>query len=367
MKQKEESLRFLENRTTADPTRPASTGPVRQVLDGDIASPPPIWLMRQAGRYLPEYRAVRDKAGSFLDLCFNPELAAAVTLQPVRRFDFDAAILFSDILVIPFALGRSVAFVENEGPRLEPIDATGIDALTSEDTTARLMPILETVARVRGELDTGKTLIGFCGAPWTVATYMIAGRGTPDQAPARRFAAEEPAAFQRLIDRLVSVSADYLIAQIRAGADVVQIFDSWAGILSEDGFQRWCIAPTTALVARVKEAEPAARIIGFPKGAGLRLDHYVEATGVDGVGIDWTVPLAFARERLQPAVAVQGNLDPMVLIAGGSSLDAAIDRLCDTLGHGRFIFNLGHGILPETPIAHVERLVERVHARGGRS
>jgi uroporphyrinogen decarboxylase len=365
MKQKEDSLSLLEKEGDTASSRFSPRGRVRKILDGDVLSPPPIWLMRQAGRYLPEYRALRQKAGSFLDLCFNPELAAEVTLQPVARFDFDAAILFSDILVIPQALGRSVDFVENEGPRLEPIDEAGIDALDRRDAAATLQPVLEAVSRVRDRLDSGKTLIGFCGAPWTVATYMIAGRGTPDQAPARRFATEIPEIFQRLIDRLTDVSADYLLAQIHAGADVVQIFDSWAGVLNEDDFERWCIAPTAAMVAKVKAAEPRARIIGFPKSAGLRLERYVEATGVDAVGIDWTVPLDHAQQRLQPKAAVQGNLDPMVLIAGGAALDRAVNRICGALKNGRFIFNLGHGILPETPIANVERLVDRVPSGGG--
>ena len=293
------------------PVPAPSHGKVRQVLDGASLSPPPIWLMRQAGRYLPEYRALRAKAGSFLDLCFDPDMASEVTLQPVRRFDLDAAILFSDILVVPLALGRKVWFVEGEGPRLDPIDEAGIAAL--ENDAGRLQPVLETVARVRGQLGGDKTLIGFCGAPWTVATYMIAGRGTSDQAPARLLAAMKPEAFQRLIDRLVETSADYLIGQIDAGADVVQIFDTWAGVLDEAGFERWCVKPTAEIVRRVKAAKPAARIIGFARGAGLRLEHYATATGVDGVSLDWTVPLDHARERLQPLAAVQGNLDPMVL------------------------------------------------------
>jgi uroporphyrinogen decarboxylase len=316
--------------------------------------------MRQAGRYLPEYRALRVKAGSFLDLCFAPELAAEITLQPVRRFDFDAAILFSDILVVPYALGRKVAFVEGEGPRLEPIDEGGIDALEADRVVERLQPVMETVARVRQVLAPEKALIGFCGAPWTVATYMVAGQGTSGQMPARLMAAARPEAFQRLIDCLVEASAAYLVAQLRAGANVLQIFDSWAGVLGEEEFDRWCIAPTRRIVERVRRAEPSARIIGFPKGAGLRLERFVGLTGVDAVSLDWTVPLAVAAERLQPKVAVQGNLDPAILIAGGAALDGAIGRIMAVLGRGRFIFNLGHGILPETPIAHVERLVRRV-------
>ncbi len=341
------------------------SGAVRRTLDGTVVQPPPIWLMRQAGRYLPEYRALRAKAGSFLDLCFNPELAAEVTLQPVRRFDLDAAILFSDILVIPYALGRRLWFAEGEGPRLEPIDEAGIDGLDRVAVEARVAPVLETVRRVRRDLDGGKTLIGFCGAPWTVATYMVAGRGTSDQAPARTFAIEREAAFARLIDALVEASVTYLAGQVRAGAAVIQIFDTWAGVLGEEDFDRWCIAPTAEIVRRLKAMEPGVRVIGFPKGAALRLERYVAATGVDGVSIDWTVPLAFVRERLQPKLAVQGNLDPLVLVAGGEALDRAVDRILTELSSGRFVFNLGHGIVPGTPIENVERLVKRVRAWKG--
>jgi uroporphyrinogen decarboxylase len=337
------------------------SGRVGRVLAGERFDPPPLWLMRQAGRYLPEYRAIREKAGSFLDLCFNPTLASEVTLQPIERFDLDAAILFSDILVIPHALGRKVSFVEGEGPRLEPIDAEGIAALEA-DIGDRLEAVFETVRNVRVRLSGEKTLIGFCGAPWTVATYIVAGRGTPDQAPARLMAAREPELFARLIEILVDASADYLIRQFRAGADVVQIFDSWAGVLGEEDFRRWCIAPCAAIVRRVRSVIPDARMIGFPKGAGLMLERYAAETGVDGIGIDWTMPLDFARDRLQPSVAVQGNLDPLLLIAGGTALDDAIDAILAKLSGGRFIFNLGHGIRPETPVAHVERLVKRVRS-----
>ena len=335
---------------------PRSIGDAIEVGGGPV----PMWLMRQAGRYLPEYREVRAEAGSFLDLCYRPELAAEVTLQPIRRFDFDAAILFSDILVVPHALGRRVEFVEGEGPRLDPIDSAGIDALDVDALKDRAAPVFDTVGRVRGELAAKKTLIGFSGAPWTVATYMIAGRGTSDQAPSRLFAARDPEAMDRLIERLVAATVEYLVAQIDAGADVVQIFDSWAGALGEEEFRRWCIAPTADIVRGVRERAPGAKIIGFPKGAGVMIERYVEETGVNAVGLDWTVPLGYAREHLQPRVAVQGNLDPMVLVAGGDVLDAHVDRIMSALAAGRFIFNLGHGIVPETPIANVERLVERV-------
>ena len=316
--------------------------------------------MRQAGRYLPEYQEVRRTVGSFLDLCFNPKLACEVTLQPIKRFDFDAAILFSDILVVPFALGRQVDFVEGEGPHLDPIDHEGIDALSDQPIAGKLDPVYETVSLVRQNLDPSKSLIGFCGAPWTVATYMVAGRGTPDQAPARLFALREPQRFRVLIDRLVSASIDYLVGQLKAGADLVQIFDSWAGILGESEFESWCIEPTCVIVAGVRHAVPDAKIIGFPKGAGFLIERYVRETNVDGIGVDWTEPLGQVRQRVGSEVAVQGNLDPLALVAGGEALDSAIDHILALMAGSRFIFNLGHGIVPQTPIAHVERLVSRV-------
>jgi uroporphyrinogen decarboxylase len=332
---------------------------LQRALSAQASIVPPIWLMRQAGRYLPEYRALRAKAGSFLDLCLQPKFAAEVTLQPIERFDFDAAILFSDILVVPYGLGRRLAFVEGEGPQLDPIDAAGIDELTERELRG-LDAVYEAVGAIRDQLDSGKSLIGFCGAPWTVATYMVAGHGTSDQAPARLLARRQPEDFERLIAALTRASIMHLVAQLRAGADIVQIFDSWAGILGENEFERWVVRPTAEIITAVKREVPGARIIGFPKGAGLMLEHYVASTGVDGLGIDWTVPLAVAERRLQPRVAVQGNLDPMVLVAGGRALDEATDAILDALGDGPFIFNLGHGILPETPIAHVEQLVTRV-------
>lgn len=362
MKQKEESQGF-RGRSAGRGATLRNGGKVARLLAGEQFERPPIWLMRQAGRYLPEYREIRQRVTSFLDLCFDPELASRVTLQPIARFDFDAAILFSDILVVPHALGRKVEFVDGEGPKLEPIDEAGIAALEPGELSEKFKPVLETVSLVRKRLDQGKTLIGFCGAPWTVATYMVAGRGTPDQAPARLMAARTPALFQILINRLASVSADYLIGQLRAGADVVQIFDSWAGVLGEDEFERWCVVPTAAIVREVRAAVPDARIIGFPKGAGLMLDRYIAGTGVDGVGLDWTVPLGLARQWLEGRAVIQGNLDPLMLLAGGKALDKAIDRILESLSGSRFIFNLGHGIMPETPIAHVERLVARVRER----
>jgi uroporphyrinogen decarboxylase len=321
--------------------------------------------MRQAGRYLPEYRAVRTAKRSFLDLCFDPEAAAKVTLQPVERFAFDAAILFSDILVVPHALGRKVEFFEGEGPRLEPIDAAGIARLDLGGLDAAVAPVLEAIRLVRHRLAAERTLIGFCGAPWTVATYMIAGRGTPDQAPARRFILEDRHAFARLIDVLTEVSADYLIAQLQAGADVVQLFDTWAGVLGEADFAEWSIRPACQIVQRVKEGVPGARIIGFPRGAGAKYLRYAVETGVDAISVDWTMPLDWVRSELQRHAVVQGNLDPMMLAFGGDGLDRAVDAILAALAPGRFIFNLGHGIIPETPIANVERLVKRVKGYAG--
>jgi uroporphyrinogen decarboxylase len=318
-------------------------------------------MMRQAGRYLPEYRAVREKAGSFLKLCFTPELAAEVTLQPVRRFGFDAAILFSDILVVPHALGQKLDFVAGEGPKLDPIEnAADLSKLAAEIDQARLAPVYETVRQVKAALAPEVTLIGFCGAPWTVATYMIAGCGTPDQAPARMFAYRQPDAFEGLIERLVQSSIEYLVRQLEAGADAVQLFDTWSGVLPPEQFDRWCIAPSERIVQGVRSRVSNARIIGFPRGAGTGLVRYAERVSVDAVGLDWMVDRTFAREQVQARRPIQGNLDPLALLAGGIALDRAVDEILSAFGHGPLIFNLGHGILPETPIAHVERMIARV-------
>lgn len=317
--------------------------------------------MRQAGRYLPEYRAVRAKAGSFLDLVYNPELATEVTLQPVRRFGFDAAILFSDILVVPHALGQPVKFAEGEGPLLDPIrDRIDFERLTSDIDHTVLAPVYETVQRVKEALPAATALLGFCGAPWTVATYMIAGRGTPDQAPARMFAYRDAAAFDVLMDVLVEASTSYLVRQLQAGADAVQIFDTWAGVLPPEQFARWCIAPTRRIVTMVRLQMPDAKVIGFPRGAGSQLPRYVAETGVDAAGLDWMIDREFARENVQSLVPVQGNLDPLVLLAGGIALDRAVDAAMEAFAGAPFIFNLGHGILPETPISHVEQMLRRV-------
>lgn len=338
--------------------------PLLDALDGRISVVPPVWLMRQAGRYLPEYRAVREKAGGFLDLVFNPELAAEVTLQPVRRFGFDAAILFSDILVVPHALGQRVGFAVGEGPQLDPItDRRDFERLANEVDHKILAPVYETITYVKKELDPAVALLGFCGAPWTVASYMIAGHGTPDQAPARLFAYRDRAAFGALIDVLVDASVSYLVRQLQAGADAVQIFDTWAGVLPAEEFGLWCIEPTRRIVAQVRAAMPKAKIIGFPRGAGTLLDRYVAQTAVDAVGLDWTIDRLFARDHVQSRLPVQGNLDPLVLVAGGAALDRAVDVVLEAFAGGPFIFNLGHGILPETPIAHVERMLERVRRK----
>lgn len=342
------------------------TRSIIRVLDGETLTPPPIWMMRQAGRYLPEYKETRSTAGSFLDLCYNPELACEVTLQPIRRYGFDAAILFSDILVIPDALGQKVWFEEGAGPQLEPVGLDNLDMLTVDGVEARLAPVLETMERIRTALPIETALLGFCGAPWTVATYMVAGRGSPDQAPTRKAAYSDRAGFDRLIDILVDASICYLVAQLRRGADAVQIFDTWAGALDDESFERWSVEPTRRIVTGIRREIPGARVIGFPKGVGSMLERYVERTEIDGVGLDWSVPLDYAA-RIQRHCAVQGNLDPMRLVAGGEALRSGIARICDALGGGRFIFNLGHGVTPETPVDHVAEMVAGVRNHGGRN
>jgi uroporphyrinogen decarboxylase len=339
--------------------------PVIKPLLGALArehnAVPPLWLMRQAGRYLPEYRTIRGKTKSFLDLCFNPKLAAEVTLQPIWRFGFDAAILFSDILVVPHALGQYVTFESGEGPRLDALaDPAAFKRLHSAIDHEVLAPVYETIARVKQDLPPTVALLGFCGAPWTVATYMIAGCGTVDQLPARSFAYRHPDVFAGLIEVLIEASASYLVRQFKAGVDAVQIFDTWAGVLPSNEFRKWCIEPTARIVAMVREAIPGARIIGFPRGAGTELGLYLDAVAVDAIGLDWMIELGFARDHVQPRRCVQGNLDPLALLVGGAALDGAIDAILEAFGQRPFIFNLGHGVLPETSLAHVERLVARV-------
>jgi uroporphyrinogen decarboxylase len=332
-----------------------------RVLEGERKTIPPIWLMRQAGRYLPEYRAIREKSESFLKLCFDPKLAAEVTLQPIRRFGFDAAILFSDILVVPHALGQRVTFETGEGPRLDALDGPlALGRLRSEIDHEALTPVYETIGLVKGQLPADTTLLGFCGAPWTVATYMVTGFGTSEQIPARLFAYRYADAFEKLIGTLVEASAAYLIRQLEAGVDAVQIFDTWAGVLPPGEFEKWCIEPCVKIVAAVRKRIPGAKIIGFPRGAATKLERYVAKVPVDAVGLDWMIELDFARDRIQTKRPVQGNLDPLALLAGGDALDRAVDTILKTLAPGPLIFNLGHGVLPETPLAHVERLIARV-------
>ncbi len=322
-------------------------------------------MMRQAGRYLPEYRELRAKAGGFLDLCFNPDYSTEITLQPIRRFAFDAAVIFSDILVIPYALGRSVRFEAGEGPRLDPLDTPDkVATLAREADMTTLEPVFEALRRVKRELDPRIALIGFCGAPWTVATYMVAGQSTPDQATARMMAYRHPEAFSKIIDTIVDNSIRYLLGQLKAGADALQIFDTWAGVLPPREFARWSIEPTRRIVEGVRKQNPDAKIIGFPRGAGALLPSYVEATGVDAVSIDWTAEPSLIRERVQNRVAIQGNLDPLALIVGGNTLDRAVDDVLENFANGRLIFNLGHGIQQETPIAHVEQMIARVRNSG---
>jgi uroporphyrinogen decarboxylase len=328
---------------------------------GEPSTPPPIWLMRQAGRYLPEYRAARAKAGSFLELCYSPMLAAEVSLQPIRRYGFDAAIVFSDILVVPDALGQGVHFMDGEGPRLDPI-RTGVDrARLHEDATqTKFARVWETVARLRQDLPKATALIGFCGAPWTVATYMVAGKGSADQADARTWAYNDAQGFQGLIDLLVEVSTDYLGGQVAAGADALQLFDSWAGSLPDDEFQRWVIAPTRRIVANLKRRYPRVPIIGFPRGAGMLAADYVMQTGVDGVSCDTAMPVAFMADDLAGRTVVQGNLDPLLLAVGGDGFERRVNEILEAMAGQRFIFNLGHGIVPQTPPENVARLVELV-------
>jgi uroporphyrinogen decarboxylase len=332
-----------------------------RALNGEVTVPPPIWLMRQAGRYLPEYRALRGQAETFLDFCFNPDLAVEATLQPIRRYGFDAAIVFSDILVVPHALGQKVWFEGGKGPRLEALrEAADIDRLTRQELGSVLAPVYRTVRLVREQLAPDVALIGFAGAPWTVATYMIEGGSSRDFALAKAWMTSEPQGFARLIGLLVDATADHLIAQADAGAEALQIFDSWAGALIGEALQRWSVAPLRGLVERVKAAHPDVPIILFPRGVGDLYDAFAEDCGADAVSLDSTVPLGWAKRTLQPRVAVQGNLDPQILMAGGPGLEQACRDILGCLADGPFIFNLGHGILPETPLENVSRMIEIV-------
>ena len=348
---------------TTNVTMGSSPKPMLAALQGQNGTTRPIWMMRQAGRYLPEYREVREQAGSFLNLCMNPELAAEVTLQPLRRFDLDASIIFADILLIPMALGQHLEFREGEGPVLEPINSdAGFRRLSDAKLMETLDPVFSALRLVAAELSDKVTLIGFCGAPWTVATYMVAGHGTPDQRPAREAAYRDEAWFSAMIEMIARSSVDYLCKQIEAGAEVVQLFDTWAGILPEDQFERWCINPTRDIVSEVKRRHPDIPVIGFPRGAGPLYARYVAETGIDGVGIDWSVPLGWARSELQSSVTVQGNLDPIALATGGEALQNQLRRIMEGMAFRNHVFNLGHGILPHTPIEHVEETVAFVRA-----
>ena len=341
----------------ADRVKTQAEKPMLAVLRGERRDPVPLWMMRQAGRYLPEYRQLRAEKGSFLDLVYDSDAAAEITLQPLKRFaELDAAILFSDILIVPFAIGQHLTLVTGEGPRLTPpLSSASLDDLTPFLT--RLEPIYETVRTVKAALSPGKTLIGFAGSPWTVSTYMIAGEGSRDQSDARRLAYSDPQRFGEIVARIEKVTLDCLSGQVEAGAEALQLFDSWAGSLSPAQFEQWVIAPTARLVAALNERHPDVPVIGFPKGAGGKLAAYARETGISAIGLDETVDPIWAAEELPEDLPVQGNLDPLVLVAGGQQLERAAERILDAFAGRPHIFNLGHGILQDTPIAHVERLM----------
>ena len=340
-------------------TGPDTLSPILQVLRGVRTATPPTWFMRQAGRYLPEYKALRAQKGGFLDLVYDIEAATEVTLQPLRRFPFDAAILFSDILVVPHAMGQNLWFEEGEGPRLAPtmIDAT-LESLVA--APERLAPVFGTVRAVRALLAPDKALLGFAGSPWTVATYMIAGQGSREQAEARRLAYREPERVAALIEAITATTISYLRKQIDAGVDAVQLFDSWAGSLSPAQFERWVIAPNAAIVDALRQTHPTTPIIGFPKGAGGKLPAYARETGVDAIGVDETVDPIWANNALPKGMPVQGNLDPLALVTGGPQLHEAVANVLHAFAERPHIFNLGHGIVPDTPIAHVEAVLAQV-------
>jgi len=331
-------------------------GPLLETLLGSNLGRRPIWLMRQAGRYLPEYRALRADKGGFLELVYDSAAATEITIQPVRRFGFDGAILFSDILIVPHAMGQTLEFLAGEGPRLSPrlIDAT-LETLTA--VPERLAIIYDTVAQVRAALDTRTTLLGFAGSPWTVATYMVAGEGSRDQHDTRALAYGDPAGFQAIIDAITTVTIEYLSGQIIAGAEGVQLFDSWSGSLAPREFERWVIAPNARIVAALHDLHPGVPVIGFPKGAGEKLPAYARETGVAAVGVDETIDPVWAAGALPDGLPVQGNLDPLLLLAGGDALDEGARAVLEAFAGRPHVFNLGHGIGQFTPIAHVERLL----------
>lgn len=333
--------------------------PLLRALAGETLAGPPIWLMRQAGRYLPEYRAVREQAGGFLNLCYEPELASEVTLQPIRRYGFDAAILFADILLIPQALGQKLWFETGEGPRLELVnDYSRLKEI--EEVHETLSPVYETVKLVKSQLDPETALIGFAGAPWTVMTYMIAGRGTPDQAPAHALLRNDPKSFFFLLDKVTDATISYLSRQIEAGADAVKIFDSWAHSLSDHDFEKVCIQPAQKIVEALRARHPETPIIGFPRGVSQKALQYAKKTKVNGIAIGQEVDLLWARDQLQPVATVQGNLDPVLLVKGGEEMKHAAISIIEILGSGPHIFNLGHGITPDVDPGHVEDLVRIV-------
>lgn len=342
--------------------RQASHKPFLRALAGEVLEKPPFWLMRQAGRYLPEYRATRSKAGGFLDLCLSPDLACEVTLQPLRRYGMDAAILFSDILIVPHALGQKVGFAEGEGPRLDPIrDIHGLSRLDPAGLHRRAAPVYETVRLIRSALDRdfpGIALIGFAGSPWTVACYMVEGAGSKEYLHVKEWAFGDPAGFGRLLDILVNATVEYLSAQVEAGAEAVQLFDSWAGAVPAGQFDAWIVQPTRRIVNALKNRHPGLPIIGFPRQAGHNLEAFVAATGVDAVSLDPAVPPAWAAKVLQPRLTVQGNLDPVLLVSGGDGLRRGVAEILDSWSGRPFIFNLGHGIIKETPPDNVALLTE---------
>ncbi|MEP2236327.1 MAG: uroporphyrinogen decarboxylase [Alteripontixanthobacter sp.] len=339
-------------------------GSLLDTLHGKSSPRTPMWLMRQAGRYLPEYRALRADKGGFLDLVYDSDAAAEVTMQPLARFDFDGAILFSDILIVPYAMGQKLEFLAGEGPKLSPrLVDMALDTLSA--APGRLDAIYETVAKVRARLDGTTTLLGFAGSPWTVATYMIAGEGSRDQHDARAMAYRDPAAMQAIIDAIIEVTVDYLAGQIEAGAEAVQLFDSWAGSLAPKEFQTWVVAPNAAIVSKLRARHPATPIIGFPKGAGEKLPIYANETGVDALGVDETIDPDWAHGALPPEMPVQGNLDPLLLLAGGDALESRVTAILEAFRDRPHIFNLGHGIDRRTPIAHVERLVDIIRSWPG--
>lgn len=340
------------------------TSSLLNVLAGNTLDIPPIWMMRQAGRHLPEYMAIRETANDFIDFCFTPDKAAEVTLQPIRRYDMDAAILFADILLIPIGLGRDVRFVKGTGPVLDPIIVSDISKLTIEGAADRVSNVYQTVSRVRSELDSSKALIGFCGGPWTVATYMIEGKGSPTKEIAKRFAYENPQAMDDLLKALIISSADYLIAQANAGADVLKIFESWAEGLSPDLFEKLVITPTAEIIQLVREAGITKPIIGFPRGAGLNAIRYAKSTNVTAIAAGTDVPMDKFRRQLPYNMPYQGNLDPLALRIGGDVLRKAVQIVLDTAS-GPHIFNLGHGVMPDVKIDNVHAVINHIRTGDG--